>query len=185
MATDFRVVVPSDLGETIKMGAKEANKYDVDVSKLDLPAGVDSLELNGTTLTVKTAKGDKSVDLAPMLPAITAELFLKNVERNGNDLVFTVGEQGNTTHDRTLRVSVADFLTTVTDNETLTGNGTTAQPLGVKVSTTQVGNLIKKNSDGIYVSPSDLPKPTAEPRTIRLVNASGQTVVGYIYNTEQ
>ena len=29
MATDFRVVIPADLGSTIVLGAKEPNKYDV------------------------------------------------------------------------------------------------------------------------------------------------------------
>ena len=40
MATDVRVVIPTDLGTTIKMGLKEANKYDVDVNQLDLPEQV-------------------------------------------------------------------------------------------------------------------------------------------------
>ncbi len=68
MATDFRVVTPDDMGNTIRLGAKEPNKYDVDVSQLDLPAGVTGLTLQGTVLSVQTSDGDKTVDLAPMLP---------------------------------------------------------------------------------------------------------------------
>ena len=35
MATDFRVVTPDDMGASIRLGAKEPNKYDVDLSQLD------------------------------------------------------------------------------------------------------------------------------------------------------
>lgn len=184
MATDFRVVIPEDLGSTIKMNAKEANKYDVDVSQLDLPAGIDSLELAGTTLTAKTSKGDKSVDLAPMLPAVVAEVFLKRVEREGENLVFIVGQADNDDNNNRLQVRIADFLTFETDPDTLSGNGTQGQPLNVKIST-EPKNLLKRSASGLYVSADDLPKPTVEPRGIRLVNASGQTVVGYIHATEQ
>lgn len=185
MAVDFRIVVPNDIGSTIRLGVKEPNKYDVDVSQLGLSSGINSLELSGTTLTAKTANGDKSVDLSSMLPAVVAEVFLKQVERQGNKIVFTVGEKGSTSSDTTLEVDVSDLLPVVTDNETIVGNGVTGTPLKVSISSTISNNLLKKTSDGLYVSRDDLPQPAVEPRTIRLTNASGDTVVGYIYNTEQ
>ena len=84
MATDFRVVTPDDMGASIRLGAKEPNKYDVDLSQLDLPASVTGLTLQGTVLSVQTSDGDKTVDLAPMLPQIAADAFLKNVQRQGD-----------------------------------------------------------------------------------------------------
>lgn len=185
MAVDFRIVVPDDIGNTIRLGVREANKYDVDISQLDLPTGINSLELSGTTLTAKTTDGDKSVDLSPILPLVAAEVFLKRVERQSNKIVFTVGENGSTTNDTTLEVDVSDLLPVVTDNETVVGNGVTGNPLKVSISSTISNNLLKKTSDGLYVSQDDLPQPTIEPRTVRLTNASGDTVIGYIYNTEQ
>lgn len=186
MATDFRVVVPSDIGTTIKLGAKVAGKYDVDITQLDLPAGLTGLSLQGTVLTATTSDGPQTVDLAPMLPAVVTEVFLKAVTRDNNDIVFTVGEKGSTANDTTLRVSVADLLPVVADNITLQGTGVTADPLKVKLSTATTDNVLKQGTDGLYVSLADLPQPTAtQPREIRLVNATGETVVGYIYSTEQ
>ena len=189
MATDFRVVIPSDMGSSIKLGVKEPNKYDVDVSQLDLPGSLTGLYLEGTVLLATTsniyADGPIKIDLAQMLPTVTAEVFLKQVQRQGNKIVFTVGEQGNTHNDTTLEVDVADLLPVVADNTTITGTGVTANPLKVQISTAKSDNLLKQGTDGLYVSQADLPQPTVQARDIRLVNASGQTVIGYIHSTEQ
>lgn len=186
MATDFRVVTPTDMGSSIKLGVKEPNKYDVDLTQLDLPAGLTGLSLQGTVLTATTSDSPVTVDLAPMLPTVTAEVFLKSVTRDNNDLVFTVGEKGSTANDTTLRVSVADLLPVVADNITVQGTGVTADPLKVKLSTTTADNVLKQAADGLYVSLADLPQPTlSESREVRLVNATGETVIGYLYTTEQ
>lgn len=185
MATDFRVVIPSDMGDTIKLGVKVPNKYDVDVSLLDLPAGLTGLSLQGTVLTATTSDGPQTVDLAPMLPTVVAEVFLKDVQRQDNKIVFTVGEKGNTTNDTTLEVDVADLLPVVADNITITGTGVSANPLKVQISSTTQDNLLKQGADGLYVAQADLPQATTEARDIRLVNASGTTVVAYGYSTEQ
>lgn len=182
MATDFRIVTPDDIGSTLKLGAKEANKYDVDVSQLTLPAGIDSFELAGTTLTAKTSGGDKSIDLAPMLPTVTASTFLKNVVKTDNKIVFTVGEKGSATNDTTFEIDVSDLLPVQTDNATVKGDGTTASPLNVAISV-QANNALIKKDDGLYVT---LPEQQNIPsRDVRLVNASGQTVIGYLHSTEQ
>lgn len=106
MTTEFRVVTPDDMGETIKLGVKEPNKYDVDLSRLDL-----------------------SVHM---------------------------------------------------DEETVEGTGEASSPYKVRISDGVEGNLLKHGADGLYVSPFDLPI-----RPVRLVNASGQTVIGFLYDKER
>ena len=191
MATDFRVVTPGDMGNTIRLGAKEPGKYDVDVSQLNLPASVTGVTLQGTVLSVKTPDGDKTVDLAPMLPQIAADVFLKDVQRQGNHIVFTVGIKADASQDTTFNIDIADLAPVQTDGITIVGDGTNGDILRVRLSQPIDGdNLLKLAGDGLYVSETDItdlidanatPK---EPRDIRLVNASGQTVIGYIHSTE-
>ena len=53
MATDINIVVPADMGTTIKLGAKEEGKFDVDLSQLIVPASprtVRLLSLSGTVI---------------------------------------------------------------------------------------------------------------------------------------
>ena len=192
MATDFRVVTPDDMGNTIRLGVKEPNKYDVDVSQLTLPPGVTGVTLQGTVLSVQTPYGDNTVDLAPMLPQIAADVFLKNVQRQGNQIVFTVGIKDDASQDTTFNIDIADLAPVQTDGITIVGDGTNGDILRVRLSQPIDGdNLLKLAGDGLYVSETDItdlivanaaPK---EPRDIRLVNASGQTVIGYIHSTEQ
>lgn len=192
MATDFRVVTPDDMGNTIRLGMKEPNKYDVDVSQLNLPAGVTGVTLQGTVLSVQTPDGDKTVDLAPMLPQIAADVFLKDVQRQGNQIVFTVGIKADASQDTTFNIDIADLAPVQTDGVTIVGNGTNGDILRVQLAQLIGGenNLLKLAGNGLYVSETDItdlivanaaPK---EPRDIRLVNASGQTVIGYIHSTE-
>ena len=192
MATDFRVVTPDDMGNTIRLGVKEPNKYDVDVSQLILPAGVTGVTLQGTVLSVQTPYGDNTVDLAPMLPQIAADVFLKNVQRQGNQIVFTVGIKADASQDTTFNIDIADLAPVQTDGITIDGDGTNGDILRVRLSQPIDGdNLLKLAGDGLYVSETaitDLIVANAapkEPRDIRLVNASGQTVIGYIHSTEQ
>ena len=192
MATDFHVVTPGDMGNTIRLGAKEPYKYDVDVSQLNLPASVTGVTLQGTVLSVQTPDGNKTVDLAPMLPQIAADVFLKDVQRQGNHIVFTVGIKADASQDTTFNIDIADLAPVQTDGITIVGDGTNGDILRVRLSQPIDGdNLLKLAGDGLYVSETDItdlidanatPK---EPRDIRLVNASGQTVIGYIHSTEQ
>lgn len=194
MATDFRVVTPNDMGNSIRLGAKEPNKYDVDVSQLDLPASVTGITLQDTVLSVQTTDGDKTVDLAPMLPQIAADVFLKNVERQGNEIVFTVGIKADNSQDNTFRIDVADLAPVQTDGASIAGNGTNGNNLRVQLSqdtATHGNNLLKQAGGGLYVSETAITNlitanaAPKEPRDIRLVNASGQTVIGYIHSAEQ
>ena len=194
MATDFRVVTPDDMGASIRLGAKEPNKYDVDLSQLDLPASVTGLTLQGTVLYVQTSDGDKTVDLSPMLPKIATDAFLKNAERQGNQLVFTVGIKSDDSQDTTFNIDIADLAPVQTDGITIVGNGANGDTLRVQLSQdipTHGNNLLKQAGGGLYVSETDITNlitsnaAPVEPRDIRLVNASGQTVLGYIHSTEQ
>ena len=194
MATDFRVVTPDDMGNTIRLGVKEPNKYDVDVSQLILPPSVTGMTLQGTVLSVQTPNGDTTVDLAPMLPQIAADVFLKNVQRQGNQIVFTIGIKADASQDTTFNIDIADLAPVQTDGITIVGNGANGDNLRVQLSQdtpTHGNNLLKLAGDGLYVSETDITDLIAdhavpkEPRDIRLVNASGQTVIGYIHSTEQ
>lgn len=189
MAVDVKVVVPSDIGNTIKMGAKTPNKYDVDVSALELPQQLTGLQLRGTRLVANTTGGDKEIDLAPMLPQVVLDTVLKKVEKRRDNLVFTVGNKDNDDANKELTVSVASLLPVVSDGETIDGVGVEASKLSVKILSS-ADNLLKKADGGLTVSKSEIQAlvssaPSAAARTIRLVNASGQTVVGYIHDTEQ
>lgn len=194
MATDFNVVTPDDMGNTIRLGAKQYNKYDVDVSQLDLPASITDISLYNTVLTVQTPSGEKTVDLAPMLPKIAADVFLKDARRQGNQIVFTVGIRDDASEDNTFNIDIADLAPVQTDGVTIVGDGANGDNLRVQLSqdaSTHGNNLLKQAGGGLYVSETDITNLIAanaapkEPRDIRLVNASGQTVIGYIHSTEQ
>lgn len=197
MATDYAVVIPTDLGTTLKLGVKEQGKYDVDISQLDLPASITAARTDTSAgkkeIVLATGKGDVRLDISPLLPAVVTEIFLKSVTRDTstNELVFTVGERGTTTNDTVLRVSVADLLPVVSDGVTVSGNGTVGSKLAVRISTAQ-GNLLKSTAQGLVVNTADVQTiarneaaAAAPARTIRLTNATGTQVVGYAYNTEQ
>ena len=189
MANDIRVVTPTDIGNTIKLGLKVPHTYDVDVSALELPEQVIDVILQGTILAVQTTGGEKAVDLAPMLPQVVLDTVLKNVEKQGNNIVFTVGNKDNDENNNTFNVDVADLLPVVADEQSITGTGIEANKLAVKL-VAGADNLITKSGDGITVSKAAiqdmLPKEVVIPaRDVRLVNASGTSVVGYIHSTEQ
>lgn len=180
MATDFRVVTPSDLGDTIVLGAKVPGKYDV-----QLPAGVTDITLDNKALKITTTTGEKTVDLAGIMPAVTAEVFLKAVERQDDKIQFIVGESDNNRHDTTFEVDVADLLPVVADGVTISGNGTENSKLAVRVATDVADNVLKSNANGLYVSKADVGAGAAPAaRTVRLVNANGTQVLGYLYDSE-
>lgn len=183
MATDFRVVTPADMGDTIVLGAKVAGKYDVDVSKLTgLPNGVSSVTLDGTTLRLVTNNGNIDTDLASLMPSVTADVFLKNVEYADKKLKFTVGIKKDTSQDTVLEVAVADMLHVQTDGMTLDGDGTAASTLKVRIDP-RSDNLLSYSPSGLHVAKASI--QAAPARGVRLVNATGETVLGYMYATEE
>lgn len=183
MATDFRVVTPADMGDTIVLGTKVAGKYDVDVSKLTgLPNGVSSVTLDGTTLRLVTNNGNIDTDLASLMPSVTSDVFLKNVEYADKKLKFTVGIKKDTSQDNVLEVAVADMLPVQTDGMTLDGNGTAANTLKVRIDP-RSDNLLSYSPSGLHVAKASI--QAAPARGVRLVNATGETVLGYMYATEE
>lgn len=180
MATDFRVVTPGDLGDTIVLGAKVPGKYDV-----QLPAGVTDITLDNKALKITTTAGEKTVDLAGIMPAVTAEVFLKAVERLDDKIQFIVGESDNNRHDTTFEVDITDLLAVVPDGVTISGNGTTTSKLAVRIASDVADNVLKSNANGLYVSKADVGAGAAPAaRTVRLVNADGTQVLGYLYASE-
>lgn len=80
--------------------------------KGDTPAV--SMQLDGATLQLNVDGTVYNADLSTLLPTVTAEVFLKAVRKEGDELVFTVGEKDNTNSDNELRVAL-DAITGGTD----------------------------------------------------------------------
>lgn len=183
--SELRIVTPEDIGNTIVMGSD--NKYNVAVDQLQLPDNITGLNLEGSTLKITTKTGEHSQDLSGILPAITADVFLKNVTRQDNNLVFTVGNKNNTNDDNTFTIDVSDLLP-VKVNNSLTGNGTTGSPLGVKIAPDlamrgdqePLTNLLKQTEGGLAVTTQDINEKFFGD-TVQVYNASGERVLGVIF----
>lgn len=67
--------------------------------------------LNGM-LSATIGTETKTVDLRPLLPAMTPDLHLKSVtpSADGNKLIFKIGESGNTTHDQTVELNFKEQI---------------------------------------------------------------------------
>ena len=183
--SELRIVTPEDIGNTIVMGSD--NKYNVAVDQLQLPDNITRLSLEGSTLKITTKTGEHSQDLSGILPAITADVFLKNVTRQDNNLVFTVGNKNNTNDDNTFTIDVSDLLP-VKVAPTLTGNGTTGSPLGVKIAPhvepsayqEPLTNLLKQTEDGLAVTTQDIEEKFFSDK-VEVYNASGERLLGFMH----
>lgn len=153
---------------TVQLGQDEAKSIELDPAK-----EITEFSLQEKTLHIRLGQdAEKTVDLAPMLPAVVAEVFLKKVEKVGNQLQFTVGEKDNDNNNTVLTVDVADLLPVKADDSTIAGDGTEGNKLHVKVSQ-EAGNAIETKDDGLYVAPASAP--------VRLLNATGKTELGRIF----
>lgn len=67
--------------------------------------------LNGM-LSATIGTETKTVDLRPLLPAMTPDLHLKSVtpSADGNKLIFKIGESDNTTHDQTVELNFKEQI---------------------------------------------------------------------------
>lgn len=67
--------------------------------------------LNGM-LSATIGTETKTVDLRPLLPAMTPDLHLKSVtpSADGNKLIFKIGETGNTTHDQSVELNFKEQI---------------------------------------------------------------------------
>lgn len=201
MATVKTVITPVNIGKTIKLGAIEQNKFDVqlkatdftvetdgsvklaDAVRADLNKYLKSGAVNGGDL-VLTLNDDSTVtvDVSSLVPQVKKDRFLKSVSYNETDkkLVFTVGstEEG-ASKDTTLEVAVSDLLPVVAGNG-LDGNGTTASPLKVKTSADAV-NPIVVDENGVTLDQTKLKAFAKETRDVELQDVAGN-VLGYAYS---
>lgn len=179
----FKVVTPDDVGSTIVLGLTESNKYDVDFSKFTIPEIVTGISLSDTTLRVSTIHGEKTVDLASILPEIVVDTALSNIALNDNKLQLTVSGKGK--NSTVVEVDVSDLLPVKSDGKSISGDGTEKNKLAVRIFEGD-DNLIEMSSDGLKVSKAAVQALATpiNPRDIKLVNAAGTTTLGYIYSTE-
>lgn len=170
----LNVVTKEELGTTLEFNGKESGKLNVTLNgitnaTLDTPSKSIHIYHTGSVEPIK-------VDLTSLLPTIAADVFLKNVSRSGNNLVFTIGEQGNTNRDTTLEVGVSDFLTAVSDGQTMIGNGTSNNKLTVRIAG-GTDNLLQKTASGLTVSKNAVLGLVKDPtNTIQLANLAGTTL---------
>lgn len=201
MATVKTVITPVNIGKTIKLGAIEQNKFDVqlkatdfkveengaiklaDAVRADLNKYLKSGAVNGGDMLL-TLNDDSTVtiDVSSLVPHVKKDRFLKTVTYNQTDkkLVFTVGstEEGEA-KDATLEVAVSDLLPVVAGNG-LEGNGTAASPLKVKTSA-DAANPIVVDANGVTLDQAKLKAFAKETRDIELQDVAGNTIA-YVYS---
>lgn len=201
MATVKTVITPVNIGKTIKLGAIEQNKFDVqlkatdfeveengaiklaDAVRADLNKYLKSGAVNGGNMLL-TLNDDSTVtiDVSSLVPHVKKDRFLKTVTYNQTDkkLVFTVGstEEGEA-KDATLEVAVSDLLPVVAGNG-LEGNGTAANPLKVKTSA-DAANPIVVDANGVTLDQAKLKAFAKETRDIELQDVAGNTIA-YAYS---
>lgn len=201
MATVKTVITPVNIGKTIKLGAIEQNKFDVqlkatdfkveengaiklaDAVRADLNKYLKSGAVNGGDMLL-TLNDDSTVtiDVSSLVPHVKKDRFLKTVTYNQTDkkLLFTVGstEEGEA-KDATLEVAVSDLLPVVAGNG-LAGNGTAASPLKVKTSA-DAANPIVVDANGVTLDQAKLKAFAKETRDIELQDVAGNTIA-YAYS---
>lgn len=102
--------------------------------KIKVKKGVTGVRLTGSNLVVSLQDGtNHTAQLSSLVPASKADIFLKSVARDGENLVFTTGAAGVTNADQTITVAIGDLLKTKA-GDGLQGEGTTASPMSVKLT---------------------------------------------------
>lgn len=201
MAAVKTVITPVNIGKTIKLGAIEQNKFDVqlkatdfeveengaiklaDAVRADLNKYLKSGAVNdGNMLLTLNDDSTVTIDVSSLVPHVKKDRFLKTVTYNQTDkkLVFTVGstEEGEV-KDATLEVAVSDLLPVVAGNG-LEGNGTAASPLKVKTSA-DAENPIVVDANGVTLDQAKLKAFAKETRDIELQDVAGNTIA-YAYS---
>lgn len=158
------------------------NSFNINESEklIKTKKGISDVRLSGSNLVVVLQDNSSfTVPLSSLIPAAKADKFLKTVSYNSNTkkLVFTVGNDLNATTE-TVEVSVADFLPVVAGNG-LQGNGTTEQPLQLKLDTSG-SNALTTSTNGLKLDANQL-KPVA---TVQLVDVFGESI-GYALTESQ
>lgn len=170
MAVVKTVIVPSNLGKTIKPGAIEPNKFDVQLKSTDFVVETDGSIRLADSIVNNAGKGVKSIALQQ--GAGTSKLVFTLADDSTQEvdvsaLATDVSVTGGTLNAESLQLTlkqddggpdvVIDLSklteTTTSDSTsvTLTGNGTKSSALTavVKVSAT-ANNKLRVESDGLY-----------------------------------
>lgn len=123
------------VGNELKLALADGTEKKVTLP--DDAKGVTDARLDGSELVLLGDNGEevKRLDFSTLVPAAAADRFLKSVTVDGSNLVFTVGASGTTDGDQTLRVPAGDLFKVKT-GQGVTGDGSTGNPLKVRVDET-------------------------------------------------
>lgn len=206
MSTITHVVVPTDLGPTIKPAGISANKYDVNIDN-------DTLKQNAGVISVNTSTtlGTKSAALEAMVQAfettttlaynsttkvisytnedgtivtidlssLAVDVFVNGATYDAATMVLTLSDNSGTTPNITINLSELKKVATSGSNSvTWTGTGETASPLVASIKLDpSLNNLITVSAAGVMVDKTAL----LGLATVELKNAFGTTSLGFIY----
>lgn len=158
------------------------DSFDIDESakKIKVKKGVTGVRLTGSNLVITLQDGTShTVPLASLIPAAKADIFLKAVERQGENLLFTTGAAGVTNQDNTITIAIGDLIKTKAGNG-LQGEGTTASPVSIKIDPASSGALTV-GANGLKLDANAL-KPIA---TVELVDLFGERIGYALTETER
>ncbi|MBS9779187.1 MAG: hypothetical protein KGV51_01035 [Moraxellaceae bacterium] len=177
------IVIPQNLGKTIKMNAIDTDKYDVNLGSdfvVNNETGAISLADNAenhltggrlkpnTTIVELTMKsGSKfNIDIGDIIPNHVADIFLSNVALNGSNLQLTVANGNGEGQDKVISVDVSDLIP-VTTQGSIQGDGTTENPIKIKIKTP----ILLDTPEGLCIDKSKL---------VKLVDTTGKVELGYL-----
>jgi hypothetical protein len=196
-----QVVIPQNLGTTIKPNHLVANKYDVQIDNDTLTAnGTGLISVNTTSSTldamVKAFETTTSISYNPAtksitynnedgistvldLSALALDIFVSGSTYNAGTMILTLTDTNPNTAPIT--INLADLKQVAyTDSATVdfSGTGETASPLtaSVKIDPAPT-NLINSSANGIQV----LPTGVTNLATVELVDAFSNIHIGYIF----
>lgn len=153
---------------------------DESAKKIKTKKGVTDVTLTGPNLIVTLQDGTSyTTPLSSLIPAAKADIFLKSVARNGENLVFTTGAAGVTNADQTITVAIGDLLKTKA-GDGLQGEGTTASPMSIKIDSTS-SPALTAGANGLKLDANAL-KPIA---TVELVDLFGERIGYALTETER
>ena len=205
MATITHVVVPSDLGQTIKPAGIIAGKYDVNIDNdtLKQTAGVigvntatsagksaaleamvkafettTTLAYNSTTKVITYTNEDGAV-VNIDLSTLAVDVFVNGATYDAGTMILTLTDNSGTTPDVTINLSELKKVATSPSNSvTWTGTGEAASPLVANIKLDpSLNNLVTVSAAGVMVDKTAL----IGLATVELKNAFGTTSLGFIY----
>ena len=199
------VVIPSDLGSTIKPEGITPGKFDVNIDELTLEqtAGVISvntktgagkstalesmvkafetptvLGYNPTTKVISYTN-ELGVVVNIDLSALAVDVFVNGATYNASTMVLTLTDNNGTTPDVSINLSELKKVATSGSNSvTWAGTGEASSPLvaNIKIDPS-LNNLITVSAAGVMLDKTTLTALA----TVELQSTFGTTTLGYIY----